>query len=102
MRRDNGPGVVVHGRWAPNRRSSVCVSPLRLCLDRFAKALLRVGPRQVPADTRRQLMGWLASFTGLRKVGAPPLLAAAAVVAVFLLTRLTSAGGTSPETPKEA
>lgn len=32
-------------------------------------------------------MGWLASFKGLRKLGAPPVLAAAVLVALFLLIR---------------
>ena len=32
-------------------------------------------------------MGWLASFKGLRKLGAPPLLAAAVLAALFILVR---------------
>ncbi|NND03343.1 MAG: hypothetical protein HKN91_11205 [Acidimicrobiia bacterium] len=32
-------------------------------------------------------MGWLASFKGLKGLGVPPILAAAAIVALFLFVR---------------
>lgn len=38
-------------------------------------------------------MGWLASFKGLRGLGVPPVLAAAALVALFFLVRRSN--GTS-------
>lgn len=35
-------------------------------------------------------MGWIAGFKGLRKIGAPPLIAVLALVAVFVIGRVVS------------